>query len=119
MNDNLYMRLGNRLNQNPAKMPLIEPVLNFLRAVFTEEQAALGAAFPLGAHSLPALAGALGREEKELERLLEEMADEGLIFVAKTDEGAKEYSLSPFVPGIIEFQYVFILKSFTDGRQQL
>ncbi len=106
INDDLYMRLGNRLNQNPVKMPLIEPVLNFLKAVFTEEQAALGAAFPLGAHTLPVLAGSLRRDAKELERLLEEMADEGLIFVAKIEKGMKEYSLSPFVPGIIEFQYV-------------
>ena len=111
MDDDLYVRLLNRLNQNATKMPLIDPVMNFLKAVFTEEQAALGAAFPLGAHTLAALAVTLQRDEKGLERLLEEMADEGLIFVAKTDEGTREYSLSPFVPGILEFQYVKDLDS--------
>ena len=44
------------------------------------------------------------RDEADLERLLEEMADEGLVFVEGQDKGEKKYSLSPFAPGIIEFQ---------------
>ena len=104
MSEDIYIKLGERLNQNPIKLPLIEPVLAFLREVFTEEQAGLGAEFPLGAHTLKQLAKELNREEGPLERLLEEMADEGLIFVEKKEKGKKEYSLSPFAPGIFEFQ---------------
>ena len=104
MSEDIYVRLGERLNQNPVKLPLIEPVLAFLREVFTEEQAGLGAEFPLGAHTLKQLAEQLNRHEGPLERLLEEMADEGLIFVKKKEKGEKEYSLSPFAPGIFEFQ---------------
>ena len=106
MKEDLYIRLGNRLNQNAFQLPLINEVLVFLKEVFSEEEAELGAQFPLGAHTLESLAGLFSREEKELERLLEGMADEGLIFVSKTDEGIKEYSLPPFVPGILEFQNI-------------
>lgn len=104
MSNDVYARLGERLNQNPVKLPLIDPVLAFLREVFTEEQAALGAEFPLGAHTLEHLAKQLNRDDKHLERLLEGMADEGLVFVEKKGNGEKVYSLSPFVPGIFEFQ---------------
>ncbi len=104
MSEDVYVKLGERLNQNAVKMPLIEPVLVFLRDVFTEEQARLGADFPVGAHRLKDLAGQLNREEAELERLLEGMADEGLVFVEETPNRDRLYSLSPFVPGVFEFQ---------------
>ncbi len=104
MSEDIYVKLGERLNQNQVKLPLIDPVLAFLRDVFTEEQARLGAEFPTGAHTLKHLAEQLNRDEGLLERLLEEMADEGLIFVEKKERGEKEYSLSPFAPGIFEFQ---------------
>jgi Pyruvate/2-oxoacid:ferredoxin oxidoreductase delta subunit len=106
MKEDLYVRLGNRLNRNAFQLPLIDEVLVFLKDVFSEAQAELGAQFPLGAHTLKSLARVFSREEKELERLLEDMADEGLIFISKTDEGNKEYSLPPFVPGILEFQNI-------------
>ncbi len=106
MQDDLYIQLGNRLNQNDFQLPLIEEVLVFLREVFSEEQAKLGASFPMGAHTLKALSKSLSREEDALERLLESMADEGLIFIARTEKGDKEYSLPPLVPGILEFQNI-------------
>jgi NAD-dependent dihydropyrimidine dehydrogenase PreA subunit len=104
MSEDIHVKLGERLNQNLFKLPLIEPVLAFLRDVFTEEQAELGAEFPPGAHTVNDLAKQLNREEADLERRLEEMADEGLVFVEKKANHEKLYSLSPFVPGIFEFQ---------------
>jgi NAD-dependent dihydropyrimidine dehydrogenase PreA subunit len=106
MSEDIYVKLGERLNQNLFKLPLIDPVLAFLRDVFTEEQAELGAEFPTGAHTLQNLAKQLNRDEAALERLLEEMADEGLIFVERKGKDRKEYSLAPFVPGIFEFQSI-------------
>ena len=106
MEEDLYVRLGKRLNQNAATMPLIPETFEFLRDVFSEEQAELGAEFPLGAHTLTSLAKQLSRDEGKLERLLEDMADEGLIFIARRETGDKEYSLTPFVPGLFEFQHL-------------
>lgn len=97
------MKLGNRLNENPVKLPLIDSVLNFLQSVFTEEEALLGAEFPLGAHTCESLAGQMNRDGKELYTLLEKMADQGLIFTA-WNNNVREYSLIPFAPGLIEFQ---------------
>jgi NAD-dependent dihydropyrimidine dehydrogenase PreA subunit len=104
MSEDLYFKLGERLNENPMKMLLIEPFLNILREFYTEEQATLGANFPLGAHKARDLAKQLNRDEKELTELLEDMADNGLIFVAKAEDGESEYSLIQFVPGVVEFQ---------------
>ncbi len=106
MKDDIYTRLGARLNRNPIKMPLVEATIAFLKEVFTEEQAELGAAFPMGTHSLTSLARELSRDEKDLQRILEDMADEGLILIVETSDGGKEYSLAPYIPGILEFQYL-------------
>lgn len=104
MSEDPYFKLGERLNENPMKMLLVDPFLDILREFYTLEEATLGAAFPLGAHKAPALAKLLNRDEKELTELLETMADKGLIFVAKTEDGDCEYSLTQFVPGVVEFQ---------------
>ena len=81
MSEDLYFKLGERLNENPMKMLLVDPFLDILREFYTEEEATLGAQFPLGAHKAPDLAGQLNRDAKELTELLENMADKGLIFV--------------------------------------
>ena len=104
MSEDVYYKLGERLNEYPVKMPLVDDFLNILREYYTEEQAALGAIFPKGAHLGPALAKQFGRDEKQLVAALETMADSGLIFTARNDAGETEYALTPFVPGVWEFQ---------------
>jgi ferredoxin len=104
MNEEVYLKLLERLNENGRKYPKIDEVFNFLKKVFTEEQAILGSQIPVGANSLKSLAEHLGRDEDELEQQIESMADEGQIFVALGETGVKEYSLVPFVPGLVEFQ---------------
>ncbi|MFZ5564792.1 MAG: 4Fe-4S binding protein [Thermodesulfobacteriota bacterium] len=104
MNDDIYRKLGERLNKNFMRLPLGEPVLAFLKKAFTPEQAAIGAAFPMGAHTLEDLAQALSRDPDELFAALDAMADEGLIFIHRDDTGHSLYSLPPFFPGIVEFQ---------------
>ena len=106
MDEAIYVKLGERLNRNPVKLPLVKSVLALLRELFTEEQAALAAEMPLGAHTLKSLAGQLNRHETELEKLLETMADKGVIFVAKTETNEKVYSVPPYAPGIFELQFL-------------
>ena len=106
MSSDIFLKLGERLNKNFVRLPLIEPVLDFLKEVYTAEQAALGAEFPMGANTLRDLAKQLNRDETELEILIEAMADEGLIFVAKNKNNENEYSLTPFLPGIVEMQTI-------------
>jgi len=104
MNDDLYVRLRKRLNHNAQRFPAIEEVFDFLKALFTVEQAEFASQFPVGAHTLQNLSKLMNQDETELENQLESMADEGQIFVAMTEQGDKEYSLVPIVPGLVEFQ---------------
>ncbi len=104
MSSDVYQKLGERLNKNLAPFPLIDQVITFLKRIYTEEQAALAAEFPMGAHTSKALSEILNRDRKELTDFLETMADQGLIFVSLNDEGEKEYSVVPFIPGLVEFQ---------------
>ncbi len=106
MNEDIYVKLCERLNKNVVKRPPIVSVLNLLRELFTEEQAKLAAEMPLGAHTLKRLAEQLNRDEAQLENMLETMADEGIMFVAKRENNEKEYSVPPFAPGIFELQYL-------------
>lgn len=104
MEQDVYFQLGERLNQYQVKLLLVEPFLKILREIYTEEEARLGAAFPMGAHTASQLAQVLGREEKTLTELLERMADKGTVFVTRGEDGQKRYALTAFVPGVVEFQ---------------
>jgi Pyruvate/2-oxoacid:ferredoxin oxidoreductase delta subunit len=104
MRNDVYYRLGERLNENQVKLPLVDPFLEILREYYTEEQAAAGAGFPLGSHTLGSLAKSMGRDEEALREILESMADEGLAFTLRNEDGQLEYSLTPFFPGAWEFQ---------------
>lgn len=104
MTEDIYLKLGERLNKNFMKLPLGEPVLDFLRQVFTPEQAQIAACLPMGAHPLAHLAGDLNLDPDELYAIFDRMADKGLIFIHKDDDGVNHYSLPPFFPGIVEFQ---------------
>lgn len=106
MNDDIYVQLCERLNKNFVKRPPVPSVLDFLREIFTEEQARLGAEMPLGAHTVQSLSRLLNRDEGPLEFMLEKMADQGLMFVSETDDHEKEYSLPPFLPGLTELQFM-------------
>ena len=104
MAEDIYFKLGERLNENPIKWPLDDIFLGILREYYTVEQAALGAAFPLGKHSCASLAQHLGRGEEALVTLLDAMADNGQVFTSRMEDGGIEYSLTPFFPGVFEFQ---------------
>ncbi|MFO7963800.1 MAG: 4Fe-4S binding protein [Desulfobacterales bacterium] len=106
MNDDVYVKLCERLNKNAVKRPPLPSVLTFLKEIFTEEQADLASQMPLGAHTANELAEQLNRDETELKNILETMADEGIMFSAQTEGGRTEYSLPPFAPGILELQYL-------------
>ena len=51
MSQDQYLRMMERMNQNEAKHPPTQAMLNVLKELFTEEQAALVGDFPLGAYS--------------------------------------------------------------------
>jgi NAD-dependent dihydropyrimidine dehydrogenase PreA subunit len=104
MSEDVYFRLGERQNEYNKKTLLVEPYLKILREFYTEEQATLGSEFPVGAFTADELAEKLNRDKGPLVDLLEDMADNGLMFVTKTEKGISRYALTQFVPGVVEFQ---------------
>ena len=60
--EDMYFKLGERLNENPLKWPLDDVFLGILREYYTEAEAALGAVFPLGMYSSRDLARHAGRD---------------------------------------------------------
>jgi len=104
MSEDVYFRLGERLNENQVKMLLVEPFLKILGEFYTPEEAELGAEFPLGAFTAVELSEKLNRDLDPLTEMLETMADNGLIFTMKGEDGVTKYALTQFVPGVVEFQ---------------
>ena len=51
------------------------------------------------------LAGTMGRDEEEIEAILEAMADKGLCMAVSMDQN-RVYQTARFMPGILEFQFM-------------
>jgi len=113
MNQDNHVRLMERMNQNEVKHPQTQAMLNLLKELFSEEQAALIGDFPLGAYTPKSLSEKIGRDEGELDNMLKQMSVDGLIFEGKAENGEPEYSVLAFEPGLIEMQY---LKGKDDER---
>ncbi len=102
--DDVYYRLGLRLNENQVKMLLVEPFFKILEEFYTPEQAEIGARFPIGAFTIPELTKTYNMDGETLTEKLESMADNGLIFVIKAKDGTRKYALTQFAPGVVEYQ---------------
>ena len=110
MGNDIYVKLVERMNLNVVKYPLTQAKLNFLKTIYTEEQAALIADFPVGAYTVKALSQKLNRDENELKEMLEQMSAGGLIFEAKNENDEPEYSVFAFEPGFSEVQHYIAFK---------
>jgi NAD-dependent dihydropyrimidine dehydrogenase PreA subunit len=102
--DNVYYRLGLRLNENQVKLLLVEPFFKILEEFYTPEQAEVGAHFPIGAFTTAELTKTYNQDPESLTEMLETMADTGLVFVIKGKDGVRKYTLTQFVPGVVEYQ---------------
>jgi Pyruvate/2-oxoacid:ferredoxin oxidoreductase delta subunit len=76
-----------------------------VQELFTPDEAAVYMAIPKGFSPAGAIAQAMGRDLKEVETLLEGMADKGLCTAGKMGDKCF-YGAPPFVPGIFEFQFM-------------
>lgn len=109
-----YVRMIERMNKNEARHEITESMQNLLKELYSEEQAALIGDFPLGAHTSKELSGLLGQDEAALDKMLREMAKNGLLFKSGRKNGEIEYSVLPFEPGLLEMQ---LLEGREDERQ--
>jgi Na+-translocating ferredoxin:NAD+ oxidoreductase subunit B len=103
MTQDIYKKLGERLNRFEGKNPLVESFFKILEQMYAVEEAQLAVDFPDGLYTARELAKFLGRNEGELKKLLEIMADKGTAFTERSETGELRYELIPYVPGAIEY----------------
>jgi ferredoxin len=103
--DELYEKLMERMDRFPLGAPRSPNLLELLKTIFLPEEAEAALRLPAAPVELEAFAAELGRPLDEVERLLEGMADHGLVF-ARERGGKKYYNLLPLLPGIFEMQFM-------------
>lgn len=104
MND-VYSRLARKLDTFPNGFPSTESgiELRILKHIFSPEDARMALALTMVPESASAISGRVGLSAEETKKRLDDMADEGQIFVVPM-RGKRRYMLAPFVVGIYEFQ---------------
>ncbi|MBN1375565.1 MAG: hypothetical protein JXA01_05380, partial [Dehalococcoidia bacterium] len=106
MVDAAYEKLAGALNARGMLMPSVkcEEFYNLVSFLFTQEEAVIFTAIPIGLAHLHEIAENLNTSDlQKLEGQLETMADKGLIHIRERD-GGKVYEALPFAPGIMEYQ---------------
>ncbi|MCL0074144.1 4Fe-4S binding protein, partial [Dehalococcoidia bacterium] len=115
MAEAIYEKLAETLTLRGGAMPALKcpEFFELVQELFTTEEADLAAKMPLN----PTTAETLAREidtgdPKEVERILESMANKGLVIARERGE-ARYYSLMALLPGIFEMQF---MKGEVSGR---
>jgi ferredoxin len=98
----VYDRLLKRISANPVTVPKSPSVKKALALLFSREEAELACRMPGGLENTAALAKIAGLPYPKAEKLLENMADRGLLFDFDRN-GEKYYLLLPAIPGFVEF----------------
>jgi Pyruvate/2-oxoacid:ferredoxin oxidoreductase delta subunit len=76
-----------------------------VEVLFTPAEAEVNNAMPKTPVTAKDMAGIMGREEKEVEKVLESMAGKGLCLAVTMDQ-TRYYQTARFMPGIFEFQFM-------------
>jgi len=102
---NVYEELRNVLDSHPTTAPESTRIMEILGILFTPAEAALAVKMSYKPWPLGKIATAGSVSEGEAEKLLESMANKGIIF-SKNKERKKLYGLVPLIPGIFEFPFM-------------
>ncbi len=101
-NNKVYDHLLNRLDANPVTIPKTPLVKQVLSLLFNNEEAELLCSMPGEFASVDAISKISGFPFNKAEKMLEKMADRGMVFDFDRN-GEKFYLLLPAIPGFIEF----------------
>jgi len=99
---NPYGALVTRLQGNPVGAPDTPVLRELLSLLFSRQEAEVAAQMPYAFVSTGKLARKTGVERRELEDLLDDMAEKGLVFDL-THNGRSWWYLNPLVIGFFEF----------------
>ncbi|MDD3654452.1 MAG: 4Fe-4S dicluster domain-containing protein [Desulfotomaculaceae bacterium] len=103
--DEVYRALAERLHMNPVGAPINLTLMEILHRIYTESEALVGSKFPLIPMTLDTIAGITGVREEELKKILDSMADKGLVVDLPRRDGTY-YTLAPMVIGFFEFTFM-------------
>jgi Na+-translocating ferredoxin:NAD+ oxidoreductase subunit B len=101
----MYEQLGDVLDSHPTTAPKTETIIDILKILFTPEEAAVAAVMSFKAGSIDKIAAAASLPASDTEKLLESMANKGILF-SKNKDGKKIYGLVPLIPGVFEFPFM-------------
>jgi len=99
-----YRDLRTRIDKCHTRFPETEESMEILRMMFTPEEAELVARMPFIPQSARSIARRVGKDEAFITRMLERMADKGLIFDLYMEKKDRSYYMvAPPVVGFFEF----------------
>jgi ferredoxin len=98
-----YERLADRLNKLPQGAPPSELLYRILQCLFSERDAELVSVLPVRPFTLRKAAGLWKMPEAEAQRLLDSLADRGVILDFLDENGRTTYALPPPMAGFFEF----------------
>jgi ferredoxin len=112
---NAYQSLQQRLNRMPVGAPGTGPLYEILKLLFTEEEAALAARFPMKFSTVGALCRKLGIPEATLQPKLDRMCERGVVLDLYLG-GKRRYMLNPTVVGFFEFSMMRVRQDVDQKR---
>lgn len=110
-----YRDLIERLNHYPVGAPRTEEMFEILNILYTKEEAAVGAKFPLGPATLAELTKKTGIPEPQLNEILEGMALKGVV-LDFTPKDTRFFLLAPTIFGFFEFSFMRLNSDLPRGR---
>jgi hypothetical protein len=105
MASDVYYQLREQLDQYSVGFPSTESgvEIKILEHLFTEEEAQMYLNLSMMLETPEAVADRLKQDPEKVGRLLEQMAEKGLLFRLRK-EGSARYGVAPYVVGIFEYQ---------------
>ncbi|MBN2346465.1 MAG: 4Fe-4S binding protein [Candidatus Aminicenantes bacterium] len=98
-----YKELNDRLNLFPQGAPPSATLYRILQLLFTEVEAALVAQLPIKPFRAKKAARIWKKPEAEAQRILDELADRGILVDSPHEDGTMVYCLPPPMAGFFEF----------------
>ncbi len=98
-----YKDLTDRLNLYPQGAPPTETLYRILQLLFSEVEAALVARLPIKPFTAKKAAGIWKKTEAETQKILDALADRGVLVDSQCQDGKMIYCLPPPMAGFFEF----------------
>ncbi len=116
-NKEIYQQMCQVMAQRGGPYPGIDipEFYEMAEVLFAPEEAKINTILPFRLTTLDQIAPETDMDEKEVEKILEGMADKGLCFAIELD-GKSYYSGLPFIPGIMEHQFMRGTKTELDRK---